>query len=510
MTSRAHRHLLLETSAVVELQNLRFAYHAPTKDPEPVLVRRAPRESGVGGWGTVLQEGGVFKMWHRMSPASVAGEFPQEPCVIGYAESTDGIHWERPELGLLEAGGDRKNNYTDLPFSSGSVLPDVTGAHRYLAVGMVIRESVPEARWPWPDLHSGYYAAHSDDGLRWTLHPEPIALTRQDVCSGAYDDIEQRYVFIPKLLTRFGGLLLRSMCWTDAKVFGQWGPIRPILTPDEGDFLEARRQDAVGMDFQCMTILPYKDLTLGFVSCFYLDPSYAPSGACTHGRNNVQLAWQEKRLRQGGHHPLYPDRHEYRPRTDAASPYGAAWRFLPGRPPFIQWGEERGIESDVYPGSLVEVGDEMWMYYSATTEWHGETQVKGAYEYVDGGGNCERERGGAWIGRAVMKRDRFASVWANGRGMTELRHGPRDGDRLFVNARCPRGRITAEIVDQTIYQPVPGFEAANCAGFTGDSVSGELVWRGKRVADIPPDTDLTLRFHIETGDLFAYEFGGHS
>ncbi|MCF7837993.1 MAG: hypothetical protein K9N49_05125 [Candidatus Marinimicrobia bacterium] len=497
---------MLETSAMVERHDLRFAYHGPKKDERPVLLRNAPHEAGVGGWGTVLRENDAFRMWHRVAPAAVDGEWVDESSIIGYAESADGVRWERPDIGLVEHGGDCKNNYTDLPFSSGSVMPDVTGEHRYLAVGMVIRESVPEERWPWPDLRSGYYGAHSEDGLHWTLHPEPIALTRCDVCSGAYDEIEQRYVFIPKLNTRFGGLMLRSMCWADTRLFGEWGPIRPILTPDEGDFLEARRHGAVGMDFQYMTILPYRDVTLGFVSCFYLDPSYVPSGACTHGRNNVQLAWQEKRIRQGGPHPLYPDRHEYQSRVDNASPYGAAWRFLPSRPAFIPWGEERGTESDVYPGSLVEVDDEMWMYYTATTAWHGETQVRGTYAYADGTAGVKQERGTSWVGRAVMKRDRFVSLWANVRGMVELRHGPRDGQRLLVNARCPRGFVKAEIVDQNTYKPVPGFEKQNCIAFNGDSVRGELVWKDRPIADIPEDTDLTLRFYIETGDLFAYEF----
>jgi hypothetical protein len=223
--------------------------------------------------------------------------------------------------------------------------------------------------------------------------------------------------------------------------------------------------------------------------------------------NNVQIAWQEKRLKQGGHHPLFPDCHEYTPRVKDASPYGGAWKFLPGRPAFLQWGEERGVEADVSPGQMIEVGDEMWMYYSTSTDWHGETQAKGAYEFIEGAVDFHKRFGLRAIWRATMPRDRFVSLWANVRGMVEIRHGERDGEKLFVNARAPRGCIKAEIVDQDAYAPVSGFEKENCIGFSGDDVKGEILWKEKKVSDIPVDTDVTIRFYIETGDLFAYEFG---
>jgi len=507
MHPRARRNLMLETSAVVEIHDLRFAYHSPTKSEAPVLERRGEHEAGLSSFDGIFFEDGRFKAWYCAHASSSHGEWPAEGPNIGYAESSDGIHWERPELGIIEFRGSRKNNYTDLPFASFSIMPDVTGEHKYLAVGMMKRDSIPKDRWPFDDFKNGYYTAHSDDGLHWQIHPEPIALGGCDVVSGTYDEIEGRYVIIPKVNTRYQGLLLRTMCWTDAKEFGRWGPIHPVIQPGEEDFLEARRHGAVGMDFQQMTILPYKDITLGFVSCFYLDPTYHPAGACTHGRNNVQLVWQEKRLRQGGHHPLYPDCHEYDPRVEDPSPYGARWRFLPGRPAFLQWGSERGVAADVYPAPMIEVGEEMWMYYNATTRWHGETEQKGAYEFIEGAVDFYKEFGLTATWRATMPRDRFVSLWANVRGMVEVRHGSRDGEQLFVNAKCPRGCIRAELVDQDAYQPLPGFDVGNCIGFTGDAVKGELRWKGQEVADIPVDTNLTIRFHVETGDLFAYEFG---
>lgn len=54
----------------------------------PVLVAEAPWEKQAVMCPHVLHEGGRFRMWYS------AGEM-YEPDAIGYAESTDGLHWER-------------------------------------------------------------------------------------------------------------------------------------------------------------------------------------------------------------------------------------------------------------------------------------------------------------------------------------------------------------------------------------------------------------------------------
>ena len=40
-----------------------------------------------------------------------------------YAVSRDGLHWERPRLGLVEHGGNRANNLLDFPDGRGGTLP---------------------------------------------------------------------------------------------------------------------------------------------------------------------------------------------------------------------------------------------------------------------------------------------------------------------------------------------------------------------------------------------------
>lgn len=103
------------TSWVIEEDRAYIGY-AEWKDgvitkeaPEPVLVADATWEGSYLGGPTVLDSAGsprmltgedrVLKMWYRASSAPL-------PTHIGYAESSDGLHWDKyPRNPVLEAGG---------------------------------------------------------------------------------------------------------------------------------------------------------------------------------------------------------------------------------------------------------------------------------------------------------------------------------------------------------------------------------------------------------------------
>ena len=45
----------------------------------------------------------------------------------------------------------------------------------------------------------------------------------------------------------------------------------------------------------------------------------------------------------------------------------------------------------------------------------------------------------------------------------------------------------------------------DCLGFSGDAVSGEIKWRHKSLAELPPDCEINFRFVLDDADFFAYE-----
>ena len=96
--------------------------HHPVRR-EAVLVHDAPWEGsgcdyhnfffdetwhGVDG----RYEKGCYRMYYLgwQCPSREPGAKPRYPIVGCYAESEDGLHWVKPELGLMEFGGDKKNN----------------------------------------------------------------------------------------------------------------------------------------------------------------------------------------------------------------------------------------------------------------------------------------------------------------------------------------------------------------------------------------------------------------
>ena len=79
---------------------------------ERVLVMDAPweRDAKLGSYCTVVDEGGKVRMWyHVLAGVPEPGKNP--PLMgVGYAESTDGVHFTKPRLGLVEWNGSKDNN----------------------------------------------------------------------------------------------------------------------------------------------------------------------------------------------------------------------------------------------------------------------------------------------------------------------------------------------------------------------------------------------------------------
>lgn len=120
-------------------------------------------EGGTSGYTTIFRDGDVYRMYFRGSEANVAPGRLNEtvhPYTVSYAESRDGIHWRRPELGLFEFRGSKRNNIVWMGVGTSNFCPFVDmnpnclAAEKYKAVGS---DDVPYK------LH-GFV---SPDGLHW-------------------------------------------------------------------------------------------------------------------------------------------------------------------------------------------------------------------------------------------------------------------------------------------------------------------------------------------------------
>lgn len=99
--------------------NLCYYLSKPAVRSEPVLTPSfensdAPDHSHAHFYGTVLQEGGKFRMWYYgQGRAENEGELTEGP--ICYAESEDGLRWVKPNLGQFEFRERLDHNAIALP-----------------------------------------------------------------------------------------------------------------------------------------------------------------------------------------------------------------------------------------------------------------------------------------------------------------------------------------------------------------------------------------------------------
>ncbi len=150
---------LIETLAGAELR-------LQTPQPAEVVLRfDRPWEGRYSAYVTVFQDGPKFRMYYRGLTEVKHTEDHEVTCC---AESTDGVQWTRPSLGLFEVGGTKENNvvlaragdacHNFSPFLD--TKPETPAAERYKALG-----GGPK----------GLVAFGSPDGLRWhRLQDRPV------------------------------------------------------------------------------------------------------------------------------------------------------------------------------------------------------------------------------------------------------------------------------------------------------------------------------------------------
>ena len=148
-------------------RGMRFIQVFPDILPEPVLVGdTGVDDRGVSLYGSVILDGGLFRMWHIVYPGvSHGGNHYQVAC----AESDDGLTWRKPSYGVMEHGGSAENHLTDLPFHycpSVFIDPNAPAEAKYRVSG--VHAPDPGAEGKEAGLYGvrrGYYTAHSADGI---------------------------------------------------------------------------------------------------------------------------------------------------------------------------------------------------------------------------------------------------------------------------------------------------------------------------------------------------------
>ena len=497
------RRLFLDDARVESRQGLIRRFHQAEKYRDnPVVVPDLPWERAMGhNHGTVLFDGGRFRYWYQMFAFAreATGTFH-----CAYAESTDGVRWEKPLLGRQELNGDRQNNVVAYDTCGANIVHDdheSDPAKRYKMLYFGSGAEKPGALRTWMGSAGswGWCVACSPDGLDWRPHPHnPIYLAAADDGSFlGFDEKEQAYVaFFRPCIWKPGQRAMEPDSY-DATIgslhgwyrgrpapvdegmrraphirligratstdFAEWTPTSTVMVPEQ--------DDPAGVELYSMPVFCYQGWYLGLLYVLYADPD-------------------ESRIRKKGFMDVQL----------AASRDGITWQRIGGGRPLIPRGGRGAFDAGmVGPNSgLVERDGRIWLYYNGWTGEHRETK---AYRRANDPGLFEMGRLGCGTGLAWLRQDGFVSVDA-GEDEGTLTTTPErlGGVRLFVNAQTtgPTGALIVEVL------PRDGGEAGPVlakGAFRGDSVDveagGEALPRLTR-------GEYRLRFRIRSGSLYSY------
>ena len=164
-------------------RSLELTMHRPEKYAGNPVVARGDRSEpdawAVQFYGSVIREGDKFRLWYA-AQSSERGDSPEHNSSLwrpAYAESTDGVHWTKPKLGLVDFRGSKDNNLVLFEPFMGPINvkvlhepDDPDPSRRYkLAAHVYYNKVYPDGEVKRHGTLAPYVSA---DGYRWRLLTE--------------------------------------------------------------------------------------------------------------------------------------------------------------------------------------------------------------------------------------------------------------------------------------------------------------------------------------------------
>ncbi len=455
----SRRELFVDDWLIDRMDGVHLKMHSP--QPREIVL-----DGELFDYVTVFKDDDRYRMYYRAgNPYNVTDFQTLEeymsvmkpaPQLTACAESSDGIVWERPELGLYELNGSKQNHivwddegkrkdtsHNFAPFKDSN--PDAAPDMRYKAIGGK-REG------------GGLKAFVSADGYRWRkLRDEPV------ITEGGFDS--QNLAFWDSLRGQYVAFIRDKAGW-DPVVKGS---CRSILRCVSQDFIHWSRPMLV--DFGDT---PWEQLYTNAATQYFRAP-------------HLYLA--------------FPRRIVFMRKALADSPVGGISDqiFMSSRDGGMSW-NRRFMEAFLRQGPEPE----NWSDRNGTIAWG--IVPTGNHElsiYWSEHSKHITSR----LRRGVLRSDGFVSVNAGYNG-GEFTTKPLlfEGDRLRLNyATSAVGSVQVEIQDEN-GQPLEGYSLnEECYG---DEIDGEIRWEAGADVGKLANQPVRLRFVLKDADVYALKFGG--
>lgn len=447
------RELFVDRLLIDAIDGTELRLHRPHREGVALAFDK-PWEGAFSAYPTVIHDGDRYRMYYRGMPdLKVKGR----RAVTCYAESDDGIHWRKPDLGLIEVAGSRRNNvilveegpaHNFSPFLD--TRPGVPDTERFKAVAGIET--------------TGLLGFVSEDGIHWRRIQEDYLFTEgmfdsQNVAF--WSESEQLYVCYFRTWTGEGFTGWRTISRATSPDFRNWSdPVEMTYgeTPPEHLYTNGTH--------------PYfraPHLYLALAKRFFPDqPGYTGSDAASLVSDPRYAATSSDSVLMS---------------TRGGSRYDRTFMeaFIRPGPGARDW-----IARDNTPALGVVPLDARTLAVYRMSHYAQPTAHMALY---------------------TLRTDGFVSVHAgyDGGSLTTvpLRHA---GSVLELNFETSAaGEIRVELLDAE-GQPVPGFSRSDCPPLRGDFIDHAVRWSGDPDLRATAGQPVRLRFHIRDGDLYAFRF----
>lgn len=496
-----HLHLFVDDFEIETRENLARIVNKPRKHTQPVIVSDRPWEGPhrVQAWGSILQEpDGKLRGWYFTLDASRnAREMDRGGCC--YAESTDGIHWTKPDLGIVEFRGSKQNNLfycfnsdgknrtDELLATPGNGLQTVDAAGNPIGLvnhadGLtVVRDDEdpdPQRRYKmfanmqdhrmWARAYPGRYGEVSEeqfdaawkifgqfmdtspDGIHWTRRPVRIADASADYMMVLRDHRNRRWWLNERAKhTRPG----RNAAIRTSDDLIDWS--EPQIHFDN----QAESEDGRLWEWHGgMTPFNYGNLDLGFLERW----------------TNVGFGDTCELICHRDGHP---------------------WQRIAPGTPFLENGPEGAFDRVLaYPthNAPIRIGNRLHIYYTGAAA-----------------ANAEGRSFDMAIGLATISIDRFAGLahMRNVAGTLLTKPVECDGDRLEINAESLRDGKVKVALRTADNQPIEGHQFEDCQlELSVDEPRIAVKWRNGRTLAHLNKSKIRLQFEVKHSALYAFRF----
>lgn len=468
-------------------EGAKLQLHHPEAKELSVLFDK-PWEGNACDFACVFQDGGIYRMYYGALQYNIEGKKitdDSHPYFLCYIESKDGIHWYRPELGIIEFQGSKANNI---------ILDDrnVGAASPFPVAGAMFKDDnphvSPDARYksmirnysPKRSVPDGLLPMKSPDGIHWTLMSETPVITEgafdsQNLAFWDAEHEEYRAYWRYKINSS-----IREIRTASSKDFLHWTNVEDLHYIDSP--LEELYTNVVLPYYRAPQILiglPVRYCDRGMSPMIKELPNPKNRGLRSVADLRFGTAITESLLMSSRDGVLFKRWEEAFLRPGIERP--GTWNY--GQQ-FIAW-------SMVETKSALEGAPNELSFYAMEGTWG---TIPG-YPKANG------------LRRHTLRLDGFVSVNAPLKG-GEIITRPIifKGDNLYLNySTSAAGSIQVEIQDIE-KRPIPGFTFSDCPEIFGDTVNRQISWKDAKDLSRLSGQEIRLHFLIKDADLYSFNF----